>query len=861
MKKIKSSIIIQYTFLFVVLCISVYGIFAIKGKSFIWQVDGFNQHFIFLQNFRNMFSNFSWNSGLGLDTIGQYSYYLLGDPFAYISLLFPLKYIKYAYNFLVILRIYCVGLSFIAYCKYHHKNKISTLIGAIVYTFSGYVIYTTVRHPYFTNAVILLPLLLLGIDRILKEDKYKFFIIISTLSAISNYYFFYMLTILAFIYAIIKYINEYKKQGAKVFFSKFFKTLLSYIVGVLIAGIILLPTVYAFLNSARTESRYTYYSLSYYAKLFFMENSTPYWSRIYVSSIILSILPIAIFRIKKDTENRSILINLLIYVIMLLMPFIGSAMNGFSFQSNRWSFAFAFLASYLVAHNFNERNFTKKEIKISLCFLIPYLIIALILYKISGIFTCISICIAILITLCFTLKEKRARLCYILVIISICLSIILFSVDLFVRRKYSKEFVSFNKIEDRYDSYNYHIPNFGKAIKYIKEKDDSFYRIGTNYYKSSNFPLIYKYNGLNSYLSIGNNFINNLSKDLLILNKVKTNPFKEYDSRTGITTLLGCKYYVVPDEGASYVPYGYKLIKQLGENDKITNIYENQNSLPIGLFYNSYINSDFYNSLSPVEKEQAILQTACIDNNEKLLDYDITNIDKINSYEQNVGYKLIDKKHIIKDNTISIKKKAKSFILEFSNIKDSELYLYIENLRTLGTNPFSIEVSYHDLNKKQYIANRITSPYYEKTPNILFNLGYKQNHSGKIKVTITTEEDYLFDNIKLLAIPMDSYETNIKNLSKTPFTVDTVGRNFIDGTINNSTDGILQISTSFSKGWSAYVDNEKTDIININTAFIGIPLKSGSHQIHFEYHTPYLNLGIICTVIGLCILIGISVKH
>lgn len=861
MKKIKNNLIIQYTFLFSALCVFVFGIFAIKGKTFIWQVDGFNQHFIFLQNFRDMFSKFSWNSGLGLDTIGQYSYYLLGDPFAYISLLFPVKYIKYVYNFLVILRIYCVGLSFIAYCKYHHKNKISTLIGAIVYTFSGYVIYTTVRHPYFTNAVILFPFMLLGIDRILKEDKYKFFIIVTAISGISNYYFFYMLTILTFIYAIVKYINEYKSQGTKVFFTKFFKTLLSYIIGVLIAGIILLPTVYAFLNSARTDSRYTYYSLGYYAKLFFMDNSTPYWTRVYVSSIFLSILPIAIFRIKKDTENRSVLINILIQVIMLIMPFIGSAMNGFSFQSNRWSFAFAFFASYLVTHNFNEGTFTKKEIKISLMFLILYLIIALILYKVSGIFTCVSICIGILIALCFALKENRPKLCYILVITSICVSIILFSIGLFVIGKYSKQFVPFNEIEARSDSYNYKIPNFDKAIKYIKEKDSSFYRVGTNYYKSSNFPLVYKYNGLNSYLSIGNNFIDNLSKDLLILNKAKTNPLKEYDSRTSITTLLGCKYYVVPDKDKCYVPYGYKLIKQLNENDKITNIYENENYLPIGIFYNSYMNSDYYNSLSPIEKEQSILQTAHIDNTEKLSDYNITNVDKINSSVQNIDYKLIDKKHVIKNNTISIKNKKKSFTLKFSDIKDVELYLYIENLRTLATKPFTVKVSYNDLTKKQNIVDRIGSPYYEKTPNILFNLGYKQNHSGKIDISITLDGDYLFDDIKLLAVPMNSYKNSIKSLSETPFTVNKVGKNFIDGTINNSDDGILQISTSYSKGWSAYVDNEKTDIINVNSAFIGIPLKSGNHHIYFEYDTPYLKLGIICTIIGLCALIGFSVKH
>ena len=115
-----------YTILFCIISFIVFFVFIKNNKSFIWQADGIKQHFVILYDFNQIIRNIlnegipmlSWNMGLGLDIIGQYSYYVIGDPFAYISLLFPMDKLEVAYNFLVLLRMYCVGLAFITYCKY-----------------------------------------------------------------------------------------------------------------------------------------------------------------------------------------------------------------------------------------------------------------------------------------------------------------------------------------------------------------------------------------------------------------------------------------------------------------------------------------------------------------------------------------------------------------------------------------------------------------------------------------------------------------------------------------------------------------------------------------------------------------------
>ena len=384
----KTKIYWIYTLLFILIACVVFSTFIITKRSFIWKGDGLRQHYIILKDFnenvRNFLSNpsggfklFSWNMGLGLDVIGQYSYYVLGDPFAYISLLFPMQYLELAYNFLIILRLFCIGLAFIVYSQYHAKKvgneeakPYNILIGALIYTFSAYSLYTAVRHPYFLNAMILFPLLLLGVDKLFRENKKVPFIIFIALSAISNYYFFYMHTIMIVIYAIIQYICEYRKEGAKHFFQKLGSAILCYIIGILIAGIILMPTIHSFINSARSdEETICQYSGRYYQNIFtinLLTTNPNNWSIIGVSSIILLMLPILWLKRK---ENKTYLVYFIVTTIMLLIPFIGSLMNGFSFPNNRWSFVYSFILAYIVTLCL-QNKYTSKELKYMGSFLI-----------------------------------------------------------------------------------------------------------------------------------------------------------------------------------------------------------------------------------------------------------------------------------------------------------------------------------------------------------------------------------------------------------------------------------------------------------------------------------------------------------
>lgn len=873
---------IIYTILFCVISIVVFAIFIKNNKGFIWQEDGFKQHYAILYDFnqmvRDMFSNgfsmLSWNMGLGLDVIGQYSYYVIGDPFAYISLLFPIKYLETIYSALIILRMYCVGLAFIAYCKYQGKSGINTIIGAIIYTFCGFVLYAGIRHPYFTNAAILLPLNLIGIEKLLRENKKSFLIFIIFISAISNYYFFYMITIINMTYAIVKYIFEYNK-GIRDFFKKVFTAGLCYIIGILMASIILLPTIYAFLNSARTGCEQTsLYCSDFYQNLFMGLICMRFknWTVISISSIVILMVPILLTKLK-EKETKTYTSLLIITTLMLCIPFIASMMNGFSFPSNRWIFAYSFILSYIVTMCFQEKlRYSKKQMVFMGITLALYSLIGILVTKFkikSNLDFYAAIVIAVLIWMIIVINNIKNKfiskinpiLKYsnIIVICLITLNIFITSFALYSSRGkgYVKEFLNNNSVSYRYSNLNGKINNFKEAVEYIKQNDKGFYRIAKCDTSNQNMSLIYDYNSIQTYLSIGNGEIYNFSCNLEDNCYSTTKCINGMDRRTKIMTFLGTKYYICSEKDARYIPYGYTLYKKI----KDARIYINEKYLSAGVFYDSYILETEYQKLSPLEKEDALITTAVIEESIDYVKKEDSITDKIINVI-NLNYDIKNQEEI--SNIIKIKNKNQTISLKLEDIKPyMELYLSIKNLEYhLGTNrtDFKISTSFNGMKDSEQVQDYASSAYYIKNPNFLINLGTTTGKdSDELKITFNNKGTYTFDSLEILAVPMESYAEKIDKLRENEMTNIAYGNDFLSGTLKTNTNGILQMTTSYSDGWKAYIDGKETKIIKVNDGFVGIPVEAGNHKIEFRYTTPYINLGIILSAIGLVGFISIFI--
>ncbi|WP_171020695.1 YfhO family protein, partial [Anaerofustis stercorihominis] len=349
---------IIYSILFTVISLFVFFTFIYQGKSFVWENDGYVQHYssaMFFGNYvRDIIKNLIFNHeliipmwdltiGTGLDIFTTLNYYAFGDPLSIFYIFTPEKYTAYMYSFLVILRLYLSGLFFILFCFNFKQKKIPSILGALGYVFCGYALFASIRHPFFVNPMIYLPLILLGIEHVLKGKRPYLFILMIVISAISNFYFLYMLTIAAVLYAFVRVLYLYKDRGLfwKNFWYYLLKFVIYYIIAILLSSILFSPILIAFFNSSRASGQLSslniFYDITYYINFIqnmFNVNVVGSWT--YIGFNILTVL--CLLLIFKDKSKKGLYLRniLIILLVALMFPLFGYIMNGFSYVSNRW---------------------------------------------------------------------------------------------------------------------------------------------------------------------------------------------------------------------------------------------------------------------------------------------------------------------------------------------------------------------------------------------------------------------------------------------------------------------------------------------------------------------------------------------
>ena len=208
--------LLAYSILFILSGVLVFRYFPMSGKKMVWKGDGLSQHYVALCYYarwgravlRSLFSGhpafptLNLHMGYGSDLFTTLQYYVIGDPFSLPAVLVPQRHMLFFHDAMILVRIYLAGLCFDGYCRYMgHRNLTGNLCGTLVYTFCSFALFG-MRHPYFLNAMIWFPLLLLGAEHIFRGRRGRLFTLAVFLSCMSNFYFFYMLVLMVIAYAV-----------------------------------------------------------------------------------------------------------------------------------------------------------------------------------------------------------------------------------------------------------------------------------------------------------------------------------------------------------------------------------------------------------------------------------------------------------------------------------------------------------------------------------------------------------------------------------------------------------------------------------------------------------------------------------
>ena len=644
----------EYTILFIFLALCIFGTYFITGHTFILSKDALNQHLPLLAKYREALISFfhhprlnfwSWQMGLGSDTFQVYSYYTIGDVFSYLALLFPAAKITLAYQVINVIRMYCVGLTFVYFAQHFKFRNSVILMGETTYLVKSFLLYACIAQPFFTTPFIIFPLLVVQIERILQEGSPWPLAGVFTWMLVSNYYLAYVLGIGSFLYLVLRVGTHYRRtlNYGKTFLKLAFATITS----VLLSAVLLVPEIIAVTNSTRTGSLFANglktYPLYYYLFLPKSLINGGQWYFMFWSALgIVSIGFIALVYIYSRPRKYPLLtISLGLALIMLLIPAVGAFFNGMMSASNRWTLLIYLplaMAVCILAENIPTLD--QKTMAVLSWATGIYLIVLIATFFFDNendIFMPVIFLIGSLMVIWLIHLNKLAHPYRWLLAITMLNAGIN---AIYAAFPYNGDFSSSMLSRGEYQAITNN--RYGKLNQDLK--NNSFYRVSTiSQNKIIDGPnldndLTSGLHNIDSYYSLQNKYLGQFNTSLQN-NQYQANiPIRQADDRTIMNNFFGVKYLFVQSNGdnATKIPAGYFLDKA---TDPVINYDEGQPSnpqskdefvptqtmryktnyaFPLLYWQDNYISKKDYQSLSPTEKERVLATGVLVDKQAKL---------------------------------------------------------------------------------------------------------------------------------------------------------------------------------------------------------------------------------------------------
>lgn len=867
-----------YTLMFLLMCIVAFLPFFTEGKSFVWGAgveDGLSQHFSALayygealrEFFRNLLAGhpklvmWDMSLGYGADILSTLNYYAIGDPLNLLYGFVSPKNTETMYDFMILLRMYLAGITFIMYARKMKKRSYGTVIGALVYVFSGFCFRLGLRHPFFINPMIYFPLLCLGIEKIYQRERPYVFIFAVCVSAMSNYYFLYMLTIFAVIYAWIRFYKYTEENKIKNFFLTILKFGIYYTLGIAMAAVILLPSVIGFLGNGRYGKGVDWKSLIVYPGkyyLLFIENFIGYGNM--GSNTNAGYLPIVgivvLFTLfSQRMKHKKYRVAFIASIIALILPIFGYAFNGFSYANNRWAFALSFIVALLTAEMYPRLFVMSKRQQIGIgAGIIIYTVFCIIvnasgeeILKNKGIMAaCGLIAVFYILLLIFQRlgydTQKR--------IVRVSMAILLL-ISVGVHGYY--------RFDPKEYAYTQEFMDQGQAYRTLKEdnirmlskvNDPSVYRVHAEGYRYKNYGLINHLNTISGYYSITAKCVTDTIKGYDTLGMQYADKYKGVDQRLGLLSLAGVKYITVAHNSQvakdvsskGDVPYG---VEKQSKKGNIT-LYKNKYALPFAYAYDFYMTEQQYEQLNGIGKEQAMLAQIIL--NQHPADKEIQHNEQRNDPDiQTIS---------LPETRISSPKGKKYADITVPVEKDKETYLYFKNLvyhgKKNGDDNFiltgrkgtkGILVTQNDVQQKIHIQSTF-NPYYFGRKDYIVKINHQTSKAKeKVRLNFLSPGEYEFDDISLITVPKKDVLARLKERKENSMKQIQYEGNHFRGVYHAKKDQILCVTIPYSKGWKATVNGNRTKIYKANGMFMGIIMKKGTQSVKLDYETPGLKIG------------------
>ncbi len=847
------------------------------GNGSVLVLDLNGQYVYFYEALRNavygqMSMIYSFCRALGGEFMGIYAYYV-ASPFSYLVALFPQERILDALLIIFLMKTGIAGFNFGFYLHRTSKkiNKLSIITFSILYSLTTYAVIHQ-HNSMWIDAMMWLPLITLSIEELIKNFKYKRFVILLALTMMSNFYIGYMVCIYVAAYFFYYYFSRNEKwlnnpHKEPHHFRRSFLRIAG--ASALAIGISMVVVATAYYSLQFGKNTFSTPNFTPSLRFDFMDFLTKFLPGsydtvrpeglpfVYCGVITLLLLPVYFLSKKFSSREKALSAAFILFFVMsFFISTFDLIWHGFqkpNWLNYRYSFMLCFFLIVLAYRGYEEIQHAKTGTIVTTGSLWLLFICVAQKFEFHSYVERIdgtiqfdqplkdietvwfsAICfIAFMIILCMAIKSRSKQTISLIVCIFVCLEVFCNGICSCV------EFGD-DVIYSSYSSYNDFISAIRPVTDELLEEDAGFYRFEKNAHRKYCNNMALRIRGLtNSTSTLNRSTITFLHQ----LGYASKSHWSKYLGGTPVNdSLLGIKYVLANEKNSQTLYYENAGGSVTAYGNTEYTYYRNPYALSIAYgASDALLDFDLSDGYNPFVRLNGLYGAILGDDEApeifKAISFGSDGIETTNCDVSTIAghYKYAPQSSstdCIVSYTITV-------------AEDGEIFFYLPS-------EYPREVSIRVNGKKPSDSDT----FYGGESDRIVSLGtFEKGDTVKLSMTLKGDVLYVKQNVDMFYyIDMDVFEGAISRIAETQMTVsDGWTDSYLPGTLTTTKDSQLIMTTlAYDSGWKVTVDGKRVDTVEALDGVVAFTVDTaGEHEIVMKYRPTALTLGLTITVLSI----------
>ncbi|MBQ8510287.1 MAG: YfhO family protein [Clostridia bacterium] len=818
------------------------------GKNSVLVLDLNGQYVYYFEAIRDILRGeqgilYSFERALGGEFLGIVAYYL-ASPFTFIVALFPEGMITESLYTILLLK---CGLSGMNMCVYLHKSHptkpTSEVIFSVMYALTSYAVVMQ-HNTMWIDCLLFFPLIMLGVESLIKYGHYKLYVLTLAVAVFSNYYIGYMVCIGVAAYFFFYYClctpEQRNPLGERFHFAKTFgRMALFSLIAVGMATIIILPAYYSLTFGKTTFSdpsfdfKQKFDFLDLISKMFPGSYDTVRpegWPFVFSGTLTTILLPV-FFMMKQITPRQKIAYGVLMafFIFSFNSSTIDLVWHGFqrpNWLNYRYSFMFCFVIivmAYLAFEHIREIDI-RMVLGVGAVLGVLICVLQKLEYENIPDLTCVWFSIAAISIYMILLSGCHHNWLDGAINTILCVFVLL---EMFCSALADVVALDDDVHYSTRTSYRNFMNVWTPISEWMNQYDTSFYRAEKTEHRKTNDNFTLNIRGLSNSTSTLN------AKQIEFLQRLGYSSKSHWSKYLGGTpisdSLLGLKYILTLDTNEMNDVYGEAIYH---DEENMTMAYLNEYAQSLGYMVNSALTEfEIAEYVSPFELMNEMVSEMV--GSEEMLELFKPYANIKPEYENlELAYVTGHKKYS-KVNT----SRSGKLIFTFTPVNDREIFVYFP--------------SDYARDAKLKVNGSDVSEYFTNETCRIVSIG-KQPAGEELIVSLTLEKDeiYIANGVDYFwYLDEELFADVMKQLQEGGYQIDEFTDDSFNGTITVPEDRTMFLLTiPYDEGWKVYVDGEQVETFEVLECLTAVELTPGEHSIEMKYSPWCVKYGMIISI-------------